>query len=605
MLGLVTLAALTRFLPPAEFGQYALYYFLAHFLALLYTLGWVRGGLLWVFGSGGDEDDDEEEDDDDGAPGQASAEDKRRALGTALTFIGLIAVAGTAVAVAAAGALAELLTGNRDQAPVAITAAVAGAVVAVWMLVSSVPRRERRPRTYVLVTLMRPVLVLAVTVPLVAANPEVETAVLGLAIGSAAGGLMSLAAVRRSFSLSFRPVDARNIARIGVRYTPLVIALWAIASGGVFFLGQYATATDAGYFRLASGVAAVATLPISAFITAWGPLRREPIYGAVEAERGKLAANGVLATYFALVAIWILLGFAVGADLLVRIAPGAYSEAASLIPVIGLGVLLQGWFRVVRRTAKFPRRWLWFSALAVLAAVVFAGACIALIPPLGALGAALAIVAGFAVAAAGMSLRSQVGPNPIPLGYGRILLGFVFAGACYAVARFVGEAAGPAGPVIDVAALAAYPLLLVATGTVPRAHLKPLRRVARAAMPGASQPSNGGVELDGLNDAERALLELIVRHRRPVDDVAPLVGSSHEEIASSFVAALRQVGELGPPSEADGRIGAYLLSPAPVAARDQLWRQLFSEGTDALDVDALTLTLERLRRAPDSAWRSS
>ena len=81
LLGLVTLAVLTRFLDPAAFGQYALYYVFTGLLSVLYTLGWVRGSLLWVFGGGGDDDDDDDDVDGDSSDGKvASAEDKRLSL---------------------------------------------------------------------------------------------------------------------------------------------------------------------------------------------------------------------------------------------------------------------------------------------------------------------------------------------------------------------------------------------------------------------------------------------------------------------------------------------------------------------------------------------
>ena len=43
LLGLVTLAVLTRFLEPAQFGEYALYSCSPALLSVIYTLGWVRG----------------------------------------------------------------------------------------------------------------------------------------------------------------------------------------------------------------------------------------------------------------------------------------------------------------------------------------------------------------------------------------------------------------------------------------------------------------------------------------------------------------------------------------------------------------------------------
>lgn len=607
VLGLVSLAVLTRFLEPAAFGEYAIYYVFSALLAMLYTLGWVRGSLIWVFGGkGGDEDDDDdddEEEDDRPVDEAATAEDKRAALGTAIVFIALIAAAGTAIVAALAPALGDLVTGGEGDASLTLVAAAGGAAGAVWILASAVPRRERRPKTFVFAMLSRPILVLAVTVPLVAVNPTVEAAVLGLAIGTAASTLVSLMAIRQSFRLTLKAEHVREIAKQGLQYAPLIVSLFVIANGGVILLSQYESASDVGLFRVATGVAGIAALPLAAFVTAWGPLRREPIYGAVEAERGKLAASGVLATYFVLIVIGILLFLAVGADLLVRVAPGAYADAAPLIPIVGCGLLMYGLLRIMRRSAKFPRKSTWYISLAVLAAVVFVTSCLLLIPPFGIYGAALGIVAGFGSAVIGITARSQLGENPIPFAYGRILGGLVIAAACFAAAKLL-PATGPAGPIVDVAAILAYPLLLVVTGLVPRAHVMPIRRVARAALPGKSPTANGRVELAGLDDVQLAVLEILVRHRRAVRDVAPVIGVPVVALEASFVEALREVAGVKAVSAPDPRVGAYLLSSAPIAARDLLWRRLASdEGVDALEIDALSLTLKRLRRAPEATWR--
>jgi uncharacterized membrane protein YdcZ (DUF606 family) len=286
------------------------------------------------------------------------------------------------------------------------------------------------------------------------------------------------------------------------------------------------------------------------------------------------------------------------------VAPGSYADAAPLIPLVGLGLLLYGLVRVTRRSASFPHKREWYIGLVVIGAVVFIGASLALIPPLGSYGAALAGIAAFAFVALGMLARSQLGAEPIPFAHRRIAAGLLIAAACFAVATLAADAAGALEPILRVAAILAYPVLLVVTGIVPRAHLKPLRRVAKAAVPRRSQAANGRVDLDGLDDVHRAVLEVLVRHGRPVGDVAPLVGVPPSTLEATFVEALRTVAGVDTASPADSRLGAYLLSSAPVASRDQVWRRLSAEGADALEVDALILALQRLRRVPAKAWRA-
>ena len=77
ILALASIAVVTRFLGPPEFGQLALLLTFAAFLTVFYNVGTLQGTFLWVFGSAGEEDVE-----DTGESSQAGT--KRRALGTGL-----------------------------------------------------------------------------------------------------------------------------------------------------------------------------------------------------------------------------------------------------------------------------------------------------------------------------------------------------------------------------------------------------------------------------------------------------------------------------------------------------------------------------------------
>jgi O-antigen/teichoic acid export membrane protein len=599
--GLLTLAVLTSFLPPTEFGRYALFLILASMFALLYTLPTLRGTYRYVFGAGGDDDEDDEDDE----AAEAPRGEKRRALGTAVALTALIAVVGSLAVVLLAPAISAAVLGSAADSSLLRLAAVAGAFWAVWQLTLTIPFRERRPGLYVLLNLARPVLVLAASVPLLAWQATVGAAVLALAVGTALAGLTALVATRGSYRLAFSSDDARGILRLGAPLIPTVLSIWLVTNGSVLVLTGFVSESEVGLFRVAAGVAAIASYPVAAFIRAWGPLRQEPIHGAVQAERGPVAAGGIVGTYFGLAAIGVLLGFATLADVLVRIAPPAYAAASLLIPVLGVGLLAQGAFRVARRTAMFRRKRAAFIQLSVVAAVVFLAVSFALVPVLGTYGAAIAIAAGFGMATAGMLWRSQRGPNPVPYAWRRMLAGLAIAAGCYLAGRALAPQAGVLALLVEVAVLAAYPVLLLATGVVPRAHVAPLRRVLGSVVRRRRPDRDTRVDLGALEPAERALLEVLIRHRQPLERVAAVTDMPPQALARSFVAALRRAAGLRAGSKLDGRAGRYLLAGGPVAERDQLWRRLASEGIDPLELDALAMALERLRRAPERLWSES
>ncbi len=60
--GLVSVAVLTRLLPPAQYGHLAVYSFFMIILMVIYNLGSLQGTMSFVFGGGGDEDDDDGDD---------------------------------------------------------------------------------------------------------------------------------------------------------------------------------------------------------------------------------------------------------------------------------------------------------------------------------------------------------------------------------------------------------------------------------------------------------------------------------------------------------------------------------------------------------------
>jgi O-antigen/teichoic acid export membrane protein len=597
LFALFSVAVLTRFLRPTEYGELALLLFFAALLTVAYNLGSLQGGLIWVFGASGEEEEDEPPGDDEVA-GQ-----KRRALGTALVLTVLIAGTGTALIATAVSPLAELLTGDPDNGDDVMLAAVSGALGAVWRLVSNVLRMERRPVAYVVLSNVRPMLVVAAIIPLVAGGLGVQGALLGTAGGTALAIAVGMVVTRRSYSLAFELHDVRSILRKGSPVVPIIVAVWVVQNADLFLLSRYAPDQDVGLYRVASRVGAVVSYVVAAFLMAWSPLTRTPLFAAADKERGRPAIGGTMATYFALGAITLVFGLAVAADSLIRIAPPAYADAAPLIPLIGLGFALYGGLVVVNRAADFPRKRLAYVSAAIVSAVVFLAAALLLIPWIGSYGAALAVVAGFSVGTVVLVFRSQRGPNPIPFAGRRVALAAALAAASLAVAHAAGTLAGDWGPAVELAALVVYPMLLVATGVIPRDHARALKAIVLGLSP-RRRPMLDAAALQRVAAAEREVLELVVRQRGALDQAARKLGATEAQASARLVRALRQVGGTGQAGELDSRIGDYLFSRQPPAERDLLARRLWAEGVEPLEVDALEETVSDLRRLPPSAWRA-
>jgi O-antigen/teichoic acid export membrane protein len=601
--GLLQLAVLTRLLDVAAFGELAILLVFSALLTVVYNLGTLQGSLARVFGASGEGDEGDEVLDEQ--IDTATARDKRRALGTAIALTTLIAGLGTVALALSAPTAADLLLHDRGETGPVIWAAGAGALGSVWRLVVNVLRLERRPGAYAVINSARPVLVVAAVIPLVAAGGGVGAAMAGVALGTALSLAVALLATRGSYAVAFSTQEAREIMRRGSGYIPIALSFWLISNADLLLLSRYAPDSDVGLYRVASRVAAVMTYIVSAFWMAWGPLARTPLYAAVEKERGWASAGATVATYFTLGLVALLLGLAISADVLVRIAPPSYSGAASLIPLIGAGFAVGALFVLVYRVARFERKRRAYILLTVLSAIVFIVAALLLIPAMGSNGAALSVIIGHAAGLAGVLVLSQRGPSPLPFEYRRIILGTGVAAACFVASQLAGGGVEGAAPAADVAALLAFPLLLVALGIVSRSQLRVMRSAARSLLP---EPTGRRLarELASVSPEHHAVLRILAGERRAPDEAAKLLGLPTETILARFVAALRELAGLDPDPHGDPRVARYLLSTQPVAERDQLARRLSSEaGSDPLELDVLTLTFERLRRLRASDWNGT
>jgi hypothetical protein len=354
-------------------------------------------------------------------------------------------------------------------------------------------------------------------------------------------------------------------------------------------------------FRVASQVAAFGGFVVVAFLRASGPLTREPIYKAVRRERGPDMVGTLMTTYFAYGSVFVLLAFTLAADVLVRIAPPAYASAAPLVPILVLAAVANGWYRVIYRYSRFPGKKRAKISFAVVAGVVFFASGLLLVPELGAYGIGWAATLAFAVATLGLFVMSMRSENPIRLARRRIAAGVVLGALCYAADRVLEDLVGLPSPLTATLAIVAYPALLAVSGVIPRRHIGPLRDISIAALPLPRR--NGSIRLKKLSTRQFRVLRMIVRDGRTTEQVATKLRTTEKDVEVTFVAGLRKAGGLGKPASTDPDVAPYLLHGGAIADKDAVWKRLAAEGVDPLETDVMLTTLQRLRRAPRSAWK--
>jgi O-antigen/teichoic acid export membrane protein len=595
-LSLVSVAVTTRYLSPAEFGKLGVLLIFAALLTVLYNLGSLQGAFQLVYGSSGEEDVPD-------ADTAAVAIDKRRALGTALALTLLIAGAGTALVASFAPTLAELFTGSARDADAVLLAAGSGALGSVWRLVSNVPRLERRPVRFALLSNLRPLLVIAGVIPLVAGGWGVDGVLLATLAGTLLASLAGIVLCRQSFWPAFKAADARAMVRFGTPFIPVIVSFWVIQNVDLYVLARFASDHDLGLYRLASRIGNLASYLVSAFLMAWTPLQRTSLFAAANHERSGGAMRSLMATYFVIIGLGALVTLVAASDLLIQIAGPGYSDAAPLIPLLGLGFLTYGAFVVTQRVVRYPRRRQAYPRIALLCAALFLAAAFALTPVLGSYGAALSPVIGFGAGTAVLVALSQLGPTPVPFHWRRLSAAVATAAACLCASVLAARDAGDLRPLVQLTIVLAYPSSLVISGVIPRTHVRALVKAARDLLRGSSVTGGPGAALDSLSRDDHGLVTALLRERRAPALLAGELRVSVPEVLRRLTSVLRSMAGLSHDSEHDEQIGAYLVMNATAAERDAVARSLWAAGVEPIEIDALETAAAELRRAPARYWK--
>jgi O-antigen/teichoic acid export membrane protein len=612
LFAMVNLAVLTRLLPIEEYGRLAVYLLLATMLTMIYNLGSLQGTLIAVFGAGGAGEEMGLEE----AEGKAVTTDSERALTTGVLLTVAIAALGTALVFAAAPVFASIL-GQPGELDAVRLAALCGATGAVWRLVQNVPRLERRPLLYSSLNLLRPALALGLGTGLVVAGFGIEGALAGIAAGTALAIPVAILVGRRNYAWGVDMAIVPDIFRRGAMVIPIIAAMWIVTNVDLYLVSAYAPADAIGPYRVAMRLGAGVSYLVSAVSTAFLPLKRTPLYTALKEEHGPSGFGSTMLSAFLFVCIWAVLGLALLADVLIRIAPASYADAAPLVPLIGLGMVACGVVMVLYRGAKFPSRRNWHIGMMLTASVIFVVSGLILVPAFGGYGAAVAQIIAFTVAALVLLFVVQRSEHPLRVKWGKLARAVAIGLACILFGQLVSPLAGEWRILVDLLILAAFPALLLLARAFPSEELHAFIDISRPSRPRRHSPAL--VEkLKRLEPGDRRALSVLVSNGSSSAEAAEILAMPESLLLSRFVASLREVGAhptavLDPGGEGeddgdadapdrDAELASYLLSGGGVATRDRLGEQLCEDGVDPLDLDILDTTLGRLRRIPRREW---
>lgn len=385
----------------------------------------------------------------------------------ASTFAGLfwLSTAGALLALPLAGPLSELLLPDQSalgqSAPDLVRIAIAGLwVLTLWEFLLTLFRLEERARAFFVTTILNVLAAIALTVILVVGLDEGAR---GLLLGSYATGaafVVILAALQwRRLSLRFDRHLLRRLFRFGLPTMPAEVSLYLLNFIDRLIIVRTLGLAEAGLYSLAVKFAQAVNVLVRGFQLAWPPLAYS-IRDDEEARRfyATVVTLFVAGCAFVVTGMWLFSRWIVRA-----LADPKFFEAYEPIGLITVGVTLYALYQVLivilgrtgRTEFNFP------AAIGALVANVALN--LLLVPPLGIVGAGLALALSYLL---GLGLMYAFTQRlfPVPYEWGRLLRVTLAVTAIVGVAELLAPTEGADGLLLRAALLALYPLALFATG---------------------------------------------------------------------------------------------------------------------------------------------
>jgi O-antigen/teichoic acid export membrane protein len=425
----------TRYLTPEDYGAAEVMFAAVVSASIVVRFGLIEAILRFYY-----------QDDED--PGEVVAS----------TFAGLfwLSTAGALLALPFATPISEALRTTPELARIAIGGLW---VLTMYEFMLTLFRLEERARPYFLTTLLNVLAAIALTVVLVVGLDEGAR---GLLLGSYATGaafVVGLIALQwRRLSLRFDRALLRRLFRFGLPTMPAEVSLYLLNFVDRLIIVRSLGLAEAGLYSLAVRFAQAVNVLVRGFQLAWPPLAYS-IRDDGEARRtyATVVTLFVAGCAFVVTGMWLFSRWIVRALAAPKFfdsyeAIGLVSTAVTLYALYLVLVVILG--RTGRTELNLP------AAIGALIANVALN--LLLVPPLGIVGAGLALVASYLVVLGLMYVFTQR-LFPVPYQWGRLLRIALTVAALVGLAELAVPTSGALGFLLRALLFAAYPLALYAT----------------------------------------------------------------------------------------------------------------------------------------------
>ena len=328
----------------------------------------------------------------------ATAVEPRRAVIATAVVTSLLSACVVAVPIILlSGTASDLLFGTRRYSALVGVTALILPVGVLAQLMREIMRLTLRPWPYLVSSVLSAGVGAAVGIALVTTgSAELQEVQWGAFAGAVLAGVYGLATVRRELEPTFSRYELRVMLRYGLPLVPMGLALWGLSLIDRLILQRLDGLAEVGVYGVANRAASVSLLAVVAFSTAWSPFMLS-LHAEDPEEERRVRARVLtyVAVLFGFVAM--LLGL-FAREALDIVAPG-FTDASETVGLLALGLACQGVGTVASAGFTIARRTPALAAYTVAALVVNVALCLALIPSLGQVGAAIATLAAYVVLA--------------------------------------------------------------------------------------------------------------------------------------------------------------------------------------------------------------
>jgi O-antigen/teichoic acid export membrane protein len=438
LIAVALLPLYTRYLTPGDYGAAEVIFAAIITASIVVRLGLIESLLRFYYQDG---------------------EDPGRVVSSSFAALFWLATAGTLIALPFAKPISELLL--NESAPDLGRIAVGGLWVStMFEYLLTLFRLEERARAYFVTTMLSVLSAIALTVVLVVGAGEgARGLLLGSYISGAAFVLGLIWIHRRRLSLRFDRELLRRLMRFGLPTMPAELSLYGLNFVDRIIIVHVAGVPEAGLYSLAVKFAQSVNVLVRGFQLAWPPLAYS-IRDDDEARRvyATVVTLFVAACAFVVTGLWLLSRWIVRAlaapeffgshEAIGLVATGATLYALYMVLVVILG-------RTGRTEFNFP------ATAAALAANIALN--LALVPPLGIVGAGIALVASYLVVL-GLMYGFTQRLFPVPYEWARLARVVAVSTGLVVLGELVLPTEGFLGLLARTALWLTYPLALLAIG---------------------------------------------------------------------------------------------------------------------------------------------